>query len=311
MENSIKPKVIVICGPTGVGKTSLSLLLAREFNGWIIGADSMQIYKFMNIGTAKPSDEERSRIPHYMIDIVHPDEPYDAARYAREAREAILNICRHGRIPVVVGGTGFYIKALLHGLCEASPADESIRKKLNQQFDIYGKKWLYDRLVDCDPDAAAHIHPNDAYRIIRALEIYETAGIPASEYQRQHGFKDQPFEVLKIGLCLDRQALYDRINARVIQMISQGLLDEVKTLLQMGFTQALKPMQAIGYQHMLDFIHGRMNWEETVSTLMRDTRRYAKRQLTWFKKEREIMWKTPDLQNEIQSMVGLFIGTDH
>ena len=308
MENSKKPKVIIICGPTGIGKTTLSLCLAQEFNGWIIGADSMQIYKFMDIGTAKPSDEERSRVPHYMIDIVNPDESYDAARYAREGREAILHICDHGRTPFVVGGTGFYIKALLHGLCEANPADSIVREKLKQEADIRGKKWLYDRLIQCDPNAAAHIHCNDVYRLIRALEIYEITGIPMSEYQRQHGFNDHPFEVLKIGLSLDRQALYNRINERVNQMISQGLLNEVKTLLKMGYTQALKSMQAIGYRHMMDYIDGRLGWEEAVSTLMKDTRRYAKRQLTWFKKDREIIWKTTDFQDDIQEVIRLFIG---
>lgn len=303
----MKPKLIIICGPTGIGKTALSLALAQRFNGRIIGADSMQIYKFMDIGTAKPSLEERRQVPHYMIDIVDPNESYDAARYARESREAISDIYSHGKLPFVVGGTGFYIRALLHGLCEAAPGDPVVRQKLRQEAQISGSKELYDRLLACDPEAASRIHPNDVYRIIRALEIYEIAGIPMSEYQRLHGFKAQPFDALKIGLNIERDALYERIDRRVDQMISNGLLDEVKMLLQMGYTGALKSMQSIGYQHMVNFLDGSMGWDETVAALKRDTRRYAKRQFTWFKKDREINWKLPDEQEGIVSIVEAFL----
>jgi len=302
-----KPKAIVICGPTGCGKTSLSINLAEQFNGLIIGADSMQIYKFMDIGTAKPTPEERTRVFHYLIDIVAPDESYDAARYGREARDSISRIIDDGKIPFVVGGTGFYIRALLGGLCDASPADPQVRKRLKETARDQGGDCLYERLKACDPDAAAHIHPNDTYRIVRALEIFEISGKPMSFYQKMHGFKDQPFEVLKIGVDIERRELYKRIDSRVDQMIAKGFLNEVNTLVKMGYTETLKPMQSIGYRHMFDFLNGRNDWETIVSDLKQETRRYAKRQMTWFRKDTEIIWKNPEAKEEIESLIREFL----
>jgi tRNA dimethylallyltransferase len=217
MDDSLKPKVIVICGPTGIGKTSLALYLAEEFNGCIVGADSMQIYKFMDIGTAKPSLQERARVPHYMIDIINPDEPYDAARYSRESRRSVHQIHDVGMIPFIVGGTGFYIRAFMHGLFETIPTDPSVREKLKEKARLHGGKGLFEKLIACDPDAASRIHPNDIYRIIRALEIYEISGKPMSDFQKAHGFSDSPYEVLKIGLFIPRDQLYERIDHRVIR----------------------------------------------------------------------------------------------
>jgi tRNA dimethylallyltransferase len=311
MDDSLKPKVIVICGPTGSGKTSLALNLAEEFNGCIVGADSMQIYKFMDIGTAKPSLKERARAPHYMIDIINPDEPYDAARYGRESRQSANQIHDVGMIPFVVGGTGFYIRAFMHGLFETNPIDPSVREKLKEKASLHGGKWLYEKLILCDPEAAGRIHPNDTYRIIRALEIHESTGTSMSDYQKAHGFRDHAFDVLKIGLSLDREILYNRIERRVEQMISDGLLDEVKSLLSMGYGGHLKSMQAIGYKHMLDYISGSVGWDTAILTLKRDTRRYAKRQLTWFKKNSGIIWKPPEDYGEIRSIVENFLIANH
>jgi tRNA dimethylallyltransferase len=302
-----KEKVIVICGPTGIGKTSLSLMLADEFRGAIVGADSMQIYKYMDVGTAKPSPAERSRIRHYMIDIIPPDSPFDAASYAKLAREEILKIQEQGRVPFVVGGTGFYIKALLHGLFDAKPADPAVRQRLKADAASYGSAYLYEKLANCDPEAISHIHPNDTYRVIRALEVYEISGKPMSEFQQAHGFADSPYEVLKIGLFIPRDQLYERIDHRVDKMVNDGLLNEVKNLLKMGFSEELRPMQALGYRHMAQYLKGRVPWDETIDLLKRDTRRYAKRQLTWFQKDPEMIWKSPDAHEEIGGLIRRFL----
>jgi len=307
MRQSEKPKVIVICGPTGIGKTELSLSLAEEFTGSIVSADSMQIYRYMNIGTAKPGLSERFRVPHYMMDVANPDEPYDAARFSLEGRLNIHQIHELQKLPFIVGGTGFYIRALLHGLFDARPVDPAAIRQLEEMAANKGIKFLHDRLAVCDPEAAARIHPNDAYRIIRALAVFETSGIPASEIQQAHGFQDSPFDSLRICLYMDRAALYERINQRVDAMVAGGLLEEVRHLLEMGYSGTLRPMQAIGYRHMTDFIEGRAGWEDTVCLLKRDTRRFAKRQLTWFRKEPDMVWRGPEEKEAIRECIRGFL----
>jgi len=308
MIESGKQKLIVICGPTGIGKTDLSLSLAEAFDGCIVSADSMQIYRYMDIGTAKPDAGELNRVPHYMIDIVDPDESYDAAQFYREGRQAIAQIHGRQQVPFIVGGTGFYIKALLHGLFEAKPVDPVILDRLRNEADAVGIQVLYERLLACDPEAASKIHVNDAYRVIRALAVFEMSGKPMSQYQQAHGFAESPFDMLKICLFNDREALYDRIDRRVDQMVSDGLLEEVKKLIGMGYTEKLRPMQAIGYRHMIDFISGRMPWDETIELLKRDTRRFAKRQLTWFRKDKEMIWKAAGEVDDIMELVRKFLG---
>lgn len=302
-----KPRVIVVCGPTGIGKTLLSLELARNFNGGIISADSMQIYRHMDIGTAKPSPSEQAEAPHFMIDVADPDESYDAATYAKEARRAVLNLEKQGKLPLIIGGTGLYIKALLYGLFEASPSSTHIRRQLRQESDLKGSRHLHDRLAAYDPEAAGRIHPNDSYRIIRALEVYFLTGRPISEYQKKHSFKDQPFHALKIGLYMDRQALYDRINERTEKMLENGLLSEVKSLLEMGYSPGLKSMQSLGYRHVVNYLQGRLSWRQAVDQIKRDTRRYAKRQLVWFRKDTELNWMNPEDIYGICSLVRRFI----
>jgi len=302
-----KPKVIVICGPTGIGKTELSLSLAEGFNGCIVSADSMQIYRHMNIGTAKPDAQERFRVPHYMMDVADPDEAFSAARFSKEGRQAIDQILGMRKLPFVVGGTGLYIRALLHGLFETESVDPVIIRQLENEVDVHGAGRLHDRLAVCDPKAAARIHPNDAYRIIRALAVFEATGRPVSEVQKDHGFKECPFDVLKICLNMDRNVLYGRINQRVDAMVAGGLLGEVKQLLEMGYASQLRPMQAIGYRHMADFIEGRVSWEDTIFLLKRDTRRFAKRQLTWFTKEPDMIWALPDEKAAISEWVRGFL----
>ncbi|MEA3280468.1 MAG: tRNA (adenosine(37)-N6)-dimethylallyltransferase MiaA [Thermodesulfobacteriota bacterium] len=302
-----KPRVIVICGPTGVGKTSSVIEIAKEFNGEIINADSMQIYKYMDIGTAKPTLKEQACVKHHMIDIVNPDEPFDAAKFAKMARRIIMQLYKRNITPFIVGGTGFYIKALLYGLFQAEPVDPDFRLRLKNEAEIDGAAFLHKRLKKYDPDTAEKIHPNDTYRIIRALEILEATGKTISEYHREHRFADNPFEVLTIGLHMNREVLYDRINRRVDTMISAGLLDEVKRLIGMGLAEELKPMQSIGYRHMIDFIKGRISWDDTLQTFKRDTRRYAKRQFTWFKADPDILWTEPKELTEMCRLIKNFL----
>ena len=302
-----KPKIIVVCGPTAMGKTGTAIALAGEFRGEIIGADSMQIYRRMDIGTAKPTPAEQTCIPHHMIDIVDPDEHFDAQTYVRKVHEVLVDICGRGATPFVVGGTGLYIKALVHGLFEIQPAEMAVRSRLHGQMKAYGSGFLHRRLSRVDPAAAQRLHPNDTYRIIRALEVFEITGKKISEYHRAHRFEDNPFQVLKIGLQMDREQLYARINHRVDAMIAAGFLREVEQLLAKGYSADLKSMQAIGYRHLVDFIQGRCSFDEMLHTLKRDTRRYAKRQLTWFKADPEIAWYQPEQLQDIKRLIQHFI----
>jgi len=299
---SQKPKIIVICGPTGIGKTATAIALAEIFNGEIVGADSMQIYRHMDIGTAKPTSEEQSRVRHHMIDIVDPDEHFDAKMFAKMAREKIAQLHSRNVLPIVAGGTGFYVKALLYGLFHSDPVNMTVRNRLKQEAAEKGNDFLFQRLSRNDPQAAEKLHPNDIYRIIRAIEVYEATGKTLSEYHQSHQFGDNPFDALKIGLGMDRQLLYERINRRVDLMLGAGLLEEVGSLLDRGYSASLKSMQSIGYRHMSDFIQGRLSWEEAVRTLGRDTRRYAKRQFTWFRADSEVIWTEP---SQIEAISGL------
>ena len=302
-----KPKVIVICGPTGIGKTSVGIRLAEKVGGEIISADSMQIYRYMYIGTAKPTVDEQSRVFHHLIDIVDPDEDFDAARFAEMARQKVTQLHQRGVMPFVVGGTGLYIKALLQGLFQSNPVDPQIRERLMKETAEIGSSRLYDHLQQVDPDAADRLHPNDTYRIVRALETIESTGRSISEHQQDHGFSDEPFHALKVCLQMDRQTLYDRIDRRVELMIEAGFIDEVQKLLGMGYSADLKSMQSIGYRHIIDFLEGRVSWDECVRTLKRDTRRYAKRQFTWFGADKDIIWHRPDELSQISKLVDRFI----
>ncbi|MBW2590905.1 MAG: tRNA (adenosine(37)-N6)-dimethylallyltransferase MiaA [Deltaproteobacteria bacterium] len=302
-----KPKIIIICGPTGIGKTSVAIKIAETFNGEIISADSMQIYRHMDIGTAKPAPAELARARHHMIDIVNPDEHFDAALFSGIAHKKVLKLDKRRIVPIVAGGTGLYIKALIHGLFGADPADPNIRIKLKEEADAHGADFLYKRLAESDPAAAERIHPNDTYRIIRALELAEATGKTISKHHGEHRFADKRYKVLKIGLQIEREALYDRINQRVDVMIEAGLVDEVRGLLERGYSGDLKSMQSIGYRHMVDYIKGRVLLDETIRTLKRDTRRYAKRQMTWFNADPKIVWTKPEETEDIMLRVKDFL----
>lgn len=286
-------KIIIICGPTGIGKTSFAISIARCFSGEIIGADSMQIYKYMNIGTAKPDPEELKQVRHHLIDFLDPRDDFDAGQYVKIADEAIENMAACRKIPVITGGTGLYIRALLHGLFRSDPICEKTMARLTRDLEEAGSLKLYHALEKCDPRAAQKIHPNDSFRVIRALEVYQTTGQKISDRQENHDFGETRYNYIKIGLTMDREKLYDRINKRVDIMLDQGLLNEVTTLVENGYSFDLKAMQSIGYKHMVMFIKGEVSWEEAVRLLKRDTRRYAKRQFTWFRADKEINWFEP------------------
>jgi len=300
-------KIITICGPTGIGKTDFAIALARYFNGEIIGADSMQIYKYMDIGTAKPDADELKMALHHLVGFLDPKEEFDAGRYAVLAGEVIDSLAEKGRLPIVAGGTGLYIRALLHGLFRARPLCEKTMSELTLIHEKKGGIFLHEQLKICDPTAAGKIHPNDSFRVIRALELFKTTGQQISKKQKAHDFSESRYHSLTIGLFMDRQKLYERINQRVDIMINQGLLNEVNSLIKKGYSLDLKPMQSIGYRHMGMFIRQEIDFKEAVRLLKRDTRRYAKRQFTWFNREKGIIWLEPSQTDKAFELIKDFL----
>jgi len=283
--------VIVIVGPTASGKTGVSIELAKLINGSIISADSMQVYKYMNIGTAKPDEAEKSGITHYMLDVVEPDEDFSVARYRQMALECIEEIVRQKKRPVVVGGTGLYINSLIHNISFSETIrDEELREELKREAEEKGNKYLHDKLKEVDPEAAARIHENDVKRVIRALEVYKHTNLPISKHNQLSRLEPPAYNYIIFGLNWDREKLYERIEKRVDAMLEAGLVDEVKSLIQMGYDLGNTARQAIGYKEVLKYLRGEYSFEETKYILKRDTRRYAKRQLTWFRHLQGINW---------------------
>jgi len=300
-------KIITICGPTGIGKTGFAIAIAQYFNGEIIGADSMQIYKYMDIGTAKPDLNELKMVSHHLVDFLDPKVAYDAGLYASQAGTVINSLSEKGRLPIVAGGTGLYIRALLHGLFRARPVCEKTLSELTRLQGERGSLFLHGQLNNCDPIAAKKIHPNDSFRVIRALEFFQTTGQPISNKQRAHDFKESKYQSLTIGLRMDRKHLYARINQRVDIMIRQGLLNEVNSLIERGYSLDLKPMQSIGYRHMGMFLKREVDFDEAVRLLKRDTRRYAKRQFTWFNREKDLIWLEPSQTENAIKLIEKFL----
>jgi tRNA dimethylallyltransferase len=281
-----KKKLIIIIGPTGVGKTSSSLSLAKELPVEFINADSMQVYRYMDIGTAKPEPEELSAAPHHLVSIVDPDEDFDAAKFMELGRKAVDDICLRGNIPVVVGGTALYIRALISGIFDAPGKDENLRKKLMEEE--IGN--LHKRLSEIDPETAVRVNQNDRARIVRALEVYYLTGERLTVHHNKHKFEDAPYDCLRLCLNRDREVLYGLIEKRVDKMMKQGFLCETKDLLEKGYSPQLKSMQSIGYKQLVSHLTGHLSLEEAVLQIKRETRRFAKRQLTWFRKEPDIVW---------------------
>jgi tRNA dimethylallyltransferase len=283
-------KILVICGPTASGKSDLALRLAERLEAEIINADSMQVYRGMDIGTAKPSATERTRIPHHLIDSVEPDQPFSAADFADAADAAIADITARNKRPIVVGGTGLYIRSLLKGLVDSPAGTEEIRRELHAEAERRGNEAMLEELRLVDPELAERMHPNNLLRIIRALEVYRQTGIPLSRYQQEHGFSKQRYDSLQIGVQVERPLLYSRIDQRVEQMLELGLQREVQHLLDAGYSPDAKAMRSIGYKEMAAHLAGECELNEAIRLIKRNTRHYAKRQLTWFKADRDIIW---------------------
>jgi tRNA dimethylallyltransferase len=282
--------VVGIVGPTAVGKSEVAILVAEALGTEVLTADSRQVYRGMDIGTDKPTPAERRGVPHRLIDLVNPDQPFNAGDFRRLAMAEIERLHRQGKIPLLVGGTGLYIRAVLRGLWEGPPADWAYRRALEREGEIRGPEWLYQRLVEIDPETARRLHPHDRVKIVRALEVHYLVGRTLSEAHRQHAFAERPFSSLLIGLTRPRTTLYQRVEARVELELAKGLVEETRRLLEQGYGRHLNAMKGLGYRQMAGYLAGEYNYDEAVRRLKRDTRRFAKRQLTWFRKEPGIEW---------------------
>ena len=282
--------VVVIVGPTAVGKSRIAVEVAKAFETEVLTADSRQVYRGMDVGTDKPASEERQAVPHRLIDLVDPDESFNAGLYRRQAIDEIERLYRDCRLPLVVGGTGLYVRTLLKGLCDAPQADPIMRKALRQEAEAQGYDRLYARLVDVDPVIAARLHPRDESKVIRALEVYQLSGRRMSEFQQEHGFAERPFAALMIGLNRDRDVLYRRIEGRIDWQLAHGLIEETKQLLAQGYRRDSAAMKGLGYRQVAEHLAGEYDAAEMVRRFKRDTRHFSKRQMTWFRKEPGIQW---------------------
>jgi tRNA dimethylallyltransferase len=291
-----KKPLIILTGPTSVGKTALSIALAKALGGEIISADSMQVYKYMDIGTAKITTEEMQGVPHYLIDELEPEEEFNVVRFQQLTKDYMEQIYARNKIPILVGGTGFYIQAALYDIdfTENDP-DTSYRKELELLLVEHGGDYLHELLTKIDPDSASAIHPNNSKKVIRALEFAKLTGEKISEHNKEQRTKQSPYHYCYFVLNKDRAKLYETINRRVDLMVTNGLLDEVKGLYAQGYSRDLVSMQGLGYKELFAYLEGECSLEEAIEVLKRDTRHFAKRQLTWFKREKEVLWVDKDL----------------
>ena len=299
-------KIVVITGPTASGKTALGVALCRKLNGEVVSADSMQIYRRMTIGTAKPTPEEMQGVPHHMIDVAEPEENWSVARYVDEAAACVEDILARGRLPVIVGGTGLYIDSLLSGRTFAGgPVNEALRQELNERYDEIGAKGLLGELRKVDPERAAKLHPGDKKRIVRALEVFILTGKTITQHDEETRAAPPRWDAAKLALDFEnRQDLYDRIDRRVDDMFARGLMDEVRALLASGVPDNCTAMQAIGYKEAVEALRGECSEEEARAQIRQESRRYAKRQLTWFRRDGQIEWhrfgSSPDPKDALQ-----------
>ncbi len=290
MQSDAKPKTIVILGPTGVGKSEAAVRVAERIGGEIVSADSRQVYRGMDIGTAKPGPALRNRVAHHLIDIVSPDAVFSAGKFRELAGETVRDILRRGKFPLIVGGTGLYLRALLTGLWEGPRADWRLRDRLEAEEMERGPGYLHEKLKSLDPEAAARIHPRDRSKTMRALEVFLLTGVALTRHHRAVPAGLPQLPALWIGLSRDRKDLYERINLRVGEMMRAGMLAEVRRLVKAGYSPALPSMRGLGYRQLVGYLKGRYTLERAVELIRRDTRRYAKRQLTWFRAEPRIRW---------------------
>ena len=300
-----KPKVIVICGPTASGKTALSIELAKKINGEIVSCDSMQIYKDMNIGTAKPTIDEMQGIKHYMLDIISPNERYSVADYKKQAKRAIREILKKGKVPIVVGGTGLYVDSLIYEIeYQDIEFDEKYRNQLEERVQKEGLEVLYNEAEKIDPEATKKISKNDQKRILRILEIYNATGKNKTEQEKESRKKEVEFDYKVYAISWDREKLYNRINQRVDIMINQGLIEEVQNIYS-KYNKFPTAMQGLGYKEVLEYLEGKCAKQEMIDKIKQETRRYAKRQLTWFRKNKQTIWL--DGQKKIQNNIEIIL----
>ncbi|OGW51872.1 MAG: tRNA (adenosine(37)-N6)-dimethylallyltransferase MiaA [Nitrospirae bacterium RBG_19FT_COMBO_58_9] len=299
--------VVVIVGPTAAGKSRVAVEVAKAFETEVLTADSRQVYRGMDVGTDKPVPEERQGVAHRLIDLVNPDESFNAGLYRRQALDEIERLYRDCRLPLVVGGAGLYVRTLLQGLCEAPPADPILRAALRQEAKEQGLDHLYARLVAVDSAAAARLHPRDESKVIRALEVYQLSGRRMSEFQQEHGFAERPFSALIVGLNRDRDALYRRIEERIDWQLAHGLIEETKQLLAQGYQRDSSAMKGLGYRQVAEHLAGEYDAAEMVRRFKRDTRHFSKRQMTWFRKEPGIQWLTIEESESAQHTAELVI----
>ena len=301
-----KKPLIILTGPTAVGKTALSIELAKAVNGEMISADSMQVYKLLDIGTAKIKQEEMQGIPHHLIDVLDPTEDFNVFLFQKMAKAALEEIYAKGKIPIVVGGTGFYIQALLYDIAFEETTESAYRKELEQYASLHGANALHEQLKTIDPVSYDTIHENNVKRVIRALEFYHDTGYPISWHNAQERERSSPYQYAYFVLNDDRQKLYDRIELRIDQMLEEGLVEEVRQALSYGCTSDMVSMQGLGYKEIIPYLQGTCSLDEAVYILKRDTRHFAKRQLTWFRRERDVIWvdktQLPDTGQQLAYM---------
>jgi tRNA dimethylallyltransferase len=287
-----EPLLVVILGPTGSGKSALAIALAQQFAGEVVSCDSVAVYRHFEIGTAKPTSQQRALVPHHLLDVAEPGQPFTAGEYARQARAAITEIAGRQRLPIVVGGTGLYLRALLEGLFPGPQRSEQLRERLRERAQERGSPYLHKLLLRLDPAAAAKIHPHDAPKIIRAVEVCLTACGPMSQLWEERGRDPlRGFRILRIGLNPEREALYARLNQRACQMLECGLMDETATLLpRYGEPKSITPLDALGYKQATQFLRGELTREQALAATQQGHRNYAKRQMTWFRREPDVTW---------------------
>lgn len=301
--------LIIVAGPTAVGKTDLSIRLAKKVGGEIISADSMQVYRHMDIGSAKVTKEEMSGVPHHLIDILEPTEEFNVVIFQKMAKQALAGIYERGHIPIIAGGTGFYIQALVYDIdFMENDSDCGLRTELEQTAAKMGAEYMHQMLQDIDSVAAEQIHTNNVKRVIRAIEFYKMTGKRISEHNETEKKRKSPYHFFYYVLNTDRKILYNRIERRVDQMVKEGLIEEVQGLANMGCNRNMVSMQGLGYKEILDYLEGRCSLEEAIYTLKRDTRHFAKRQITWFKREKNVRWlNLPDFDNDREKILNYIL----
>jgi tRNA dimethylallyltransferase len=300
------PRIVILTGPTATGKTALAIEFALRYGAEIISADSRQVYRYLDIGTAKPTAEQRAAVPHHLVDVVNPDEQFDGARFRTDAKQLISEASQRGKRMLVVGGTGLYLRALTRGLFQGPPADLPLRAQLQEQERTEGKGFLHRWLSRVDSTTAGRLHPNDIVRQLRALEVFLLTEVPMSRWQQEHGFRERPFATLTMSLMCDRETLHRRIEARCQQMIRDGLVEELRQVWAMGYDPALPVFQTIGYAQIGALLQGRLGYEDALTQIATETKRLAKRQMTWLRVEPNVRWFSPSQEREMATEMEKF-----